>query len=68
MRAKVPRFARAWLLIALLLSIPAFYLALLSIHRSVSTLLYLLAGPGPMLYAAIGLSLGGFALAWPRSP
>lgn len=28
MRAKVPRFARSWLLLALLLSIPAFYLAL----------------------------------------
>ena len=31
-------------------------------------LLYLLAGPGPMLYAASALSLVGFALAWPRSP
>jgi voltage-gated potassium channel len=37
--------------VALLATIPAFYLALLSIHRSVSTLLYLLAG-GATLVAA----------------
>jgi ubiquinone biosynthesis protein len=31
-------------------------------------LLYVFAGSGPMLYAAIALSLTGFALAWPRTP
>jgi hypothetical protein len=31
-------------------------------------LLYLFAGSSPILYAAIALSLAGFALAWPRTP
>ena len=34
MRVRVPRFARTWLLFALLLSIPAFYLALTALNTS----------------------------------
>ena len=31
-------------------------------------LLYFFVGSGPMLYAAIALSLAGFTLSWPRTP
>ena len=43
-----------------------FALALAVTAGFASGLLYLLAGPGPLLYTAMAVSLVGFVLAWPR--
>ena len=43
-----------------------FALALAVTAGFASGLLYLLTGPGPMLYTAMAVSLIGFVLAWPR--